>query len=173
MKKNLLFLGALFAMVLALALPNLRANSTNLGAPGFSGRPAADSSLGSLGGYRYQGSTTREIGDCSNGLYYSSVLSTTSTAINLTFTTGLGVKVNTYIGNFQCQVVNRGVSSLVIFASMTPTAMGYAASVTETGGIVILAGASTNYTVQARDGITLHMLGLTATTSASISVCTY
>ncbi len=165
-----LMLGLSLASFMFVCTPHLNANSTNLGTAFFSGRPAADTTTN----FRQEGRVPREINDCSAPIGGVSIVTATSSVINITSTAGLGFTVNGYVGNYIVQVINNGATNaLIAWVSMTPTAVTNGVLST-TAGTLIAAGASANIVVSQRDGLTLHLRSYPAsvTASAIVGVCT-
>ncbi len=168
MKKNMTRLGLAFALALSIGISTIptpaQANTSQLNTPAWGqGKPLANS-VSKMG---VQSQVEAGISDCSLGVNAPSILSGTSTALNVTSTTGMAIA--TYTGSVRVNIVNTAVTDLVAFASMTSTSLAS----TVTAGVKILAGTSGNIIVANRDGITIHLVGLTATTSANTQMCNY
>ena len=169
MKKiNALYLAAVLG-VLALAATAI-ANVTTLTTPGNSGRPMADSKTNARTDSLIM---NREVMDTSP-FYTASPTSATTQPVNITSTAGLcwcsgaSTTGSSYPGPYVLNVDNVGASSVVVFVDTTPTAINS----TITAGTVIAAGAGAQIQIGNYDGITAHLIGLTATTTVRYSVST-
>ena len=170
-KRILLFSAAMLAFVLMQPSMPVHANTTTLNVTAPYGGPAGRPTSDAASNLRFEGRITREVVDCSFGVNYQ-FLSGTSTPINVTSVAGLDQTNSKYAGNYQAQIVNNGLYTMVAWVSMTPTAIS--TGVTQTGGIAIPAGASAIVNMGQRDGITLHLRSLTAITdTAGVSICTF
>jgi hypothetical protein len=149
---------AALVLIAGLAL----ANSSAVGAPGYSGRPQADVFTNT----RLQSNFDHGWGDASLGQSVSGVASAVSAPINISTTAGLAAGASNYTGPFGIYVVNTSLSSLVAFLSMTKTPI----TSSTPAGAVVAAGSSVFIEAQPRSGLTLHLQGLTSTVSANYSV---
>lgn len=160
----------ILSIIFVLALASFaQANTTKLlGPTANGGRPSNDS----ISNQRIDTTIQRAIGDCTNGAAFATTATATSIPVSLTNTgvTPATASASGYAGKYTFYVVNNGLADIIIFASMTATAMTNA----NQAGVVIKGGYSGSLDVQARTGLTLHMVGLTATTgTCSWSLCTY
>ncbi len=139
-------------------------NSTDMQVPGNAGRPTTDTVTHA----QVVQSFDRGTADCSAGASAQAV-SYTSTAINLTFTAGLDFENDGYTGPLLVNIVNTGNSSLVAWAGMTDSAVAG----NTPAGQVIAAGTSGQVRASCRDGIFVHLQGLTDTADCNFQVCNY
>lgn len=172
MKKIFWLLLALAVMPFIASMPfktsGLFANTTYLGTPGPSGRPQGDTTTNARG----QGAIEWGIGDCSTPVQ-AIVVSGTSTVINLSSTAKLGYAANGYSGQYFLKLVNLGVPVITCYVDNTPTSMpntsyyGSGDVVAQNAGLV-----GNTFIVHAHDGVCVHLMGLTGTTTVNYSVCT-
>ena len=107
------------------------------------------------------------LGDCGAGAS-ASATSLTSTPINLTFTVGMSPEsIPAYYGTLSIYLVNTGDSSAVAWVNNKPGAIENGTP----GGMIVKAGEGGLLYAPSRSGLTLHLQGLTTTTSVTYAIC--